>query len=144
MPLPPHTLKQFTMRDGRKGRLTPAVHVRHQHHLMQALQHAALMEAPIQELYPAERAFLRLLEHECQEHLPRRLWRAGPWPFDLYFEHGPLVVQCKRTTLHALTRLTVLQARHGVQGVLVDPHQKDFPSEHWVEVVRYTLQKETR
>lgn len=140
--LPPHTLRQFAMRDGRKGKRIPAVHMRHQQGFMHALQTAALVTPPIGELFPQERRFVQQLQQATLSFQPQVLWRKGPWQFDVHFPAAQLVVQCRRTCLglHTQPSLDTLLSPLGLRGMLLDPSEEDFQAEGWVSVLLQQLQ----
>lgn len=143
--LPDHTLKQFTMRDGRKGRLRPAIHIECQQQLLAALQQAGLIPDPQQDLLPLERTILKLLERSFADLNPQYGWRIDHHQFDLYFEVPNLVVQCHRVYQkpsqvgHTKQEFQNLLVQLKVKGVWIDPYADDFEPGDWVYLVRQQL-----
>lgn len=144
--LPDHTLKQFAMRDGRKGRLRPAIHIQHQQHLLDALQQAGLIPDSQQDILPLERTILRLLERSFADLKPQYGWRIDHHKFDLYFEIPNLVVQChsvyRRSSQvgHTKQEFQNLLVQLKVKGVWIDPYADDFEPGDCVYQVRQQLE----
>lgn len=128
--LPEHTLKQFPMRDGRKGRLRPALAMVHHSQFMQVLEQAGLLPDPLSALPPKEKEMLDVLQKAFRDQDPELFFEVDGLRVDLILKKARLVVHCQSCYRHTREKLLDPEAfqtglnRHGFDLLLLDIYQE--------------------
>ncbi|GGJ47095.1 hypothetical protein GCM10008938_36470 [Deinococcus roseus] len=126
--LPDHTLKQFMMSDGRKGRLVPAIRLQDYARLVRHLDHLDPVQTSHDFLPGREKELLRFLSKAFRDLEPVLAFQHSEVVLDLYFvrsQVGVLLHSPRRARLSQYV-LQGLQRELGCVVLPVHPYQEGF------------------